>query len=201
MLANTDGLLLASVAGRVRQGELGLSPLGPRVRPGHLAAPDGLPAVRSGYVRRAAGQHGRARACERGRRAPKQRGRSRPRPQPGRLRHPDPCLGGSPRPSPAPARDGRLAPRPHLGPGPDGRPGRARRLIANRAYDGDAFCAWRAHLGVKAVIPARKAQPTRNSIRRATPWNGASAGSRPSAMPHTRSGAWVFCTWQGPRSG
>ena len=61
MLADTDGILLALVAGRVRQGELGLSPLGPRVRPGRLAAPDGLPAVRSGSVRRAQKQRGRSR--------------------------------------------------------------------------------------------------------------------------------------------
>ena len=50
-----------------------------------------------------------------------------------RFRHPDPQAGGSPGPSPAPARDGRPAPRPHLGPGgsldgraaalPDRRPG------------------------------------------------------------------------------
>ena len=60
------GAPLAPVARQVRPGELGLSPLGPRVRPGRLAAPDSLPAGRSGSVRRAAGQHPRARARERG---------------------------------------------------------------------------------------------------------------------------------------
>ena len=30
------------------------------------------------------------------------------------------------------------------------------RLIANRAYDGDAFRAWREQQGIKAVTPARK---------------------------------------------
>ena len=39
------GRLLASVAGRVREGELDLPPLGPRVRSGRLAAPE-LSAVR-----------------------------------------------------------------------------------------------------------------------------------------------------------
>ena len=65
-LDGTEGCPLASVADRVRQMELGLSPLGRLVGPGRLAAPDGLPAGRSGSVRRAAGQHSRARARERG---------------------------------------------------------------------------------------------------------------------------------------
>ena len=49
----------------------GLPSLGRRVRSECLAAPDGLQAGRSRSVRRAAGQHGRARARERGRRAQK----------------------------------------------------------------------------------------------------------------------------------
>ena len=69
-LDGTEGRSLAPVAVRVRQGERGLSPFCPRVRPGRLAVPDGLPAGRSGSVRGAAGQHGRARARERGRCAP-----------------------------------------------------------------------------------------------------------------------------------
>ena len=69
-------------------------------------------------------------------------------------------------------------------------------LIADQAYDGDAFRAWRAQRGIEAVIPAR------NGTRRATPWNGASAGSNAGvAMINTRDGSWVFCTWQGPGSG
>lgn len=58
---------MASVVGRVREGEFGLLSLDRRVRPGHLAAPDSLQADRSESVRRAAGQYGRTRA--RGRRA------------------------------------------------------------------------------------------------------------------------------------
>ena len=46
----SDGHPLASVAGLVRQVDIGLSPLDPRVRPGRLAAPDGLPAGRSRSV-------------------------------------------------------------------------------------------------------------------------------------------------------
>ena len=60
-LDGTDGRPLAPVAYQVRPVELGLSPLYPRVRLGRLAVPDGLPAGRSGSVRRAAGQHPRAR--------------------------------------------------------------------------------------------------------------------------------------------
>ena len=50
-------------------------------------------------------------------------------------------------------------------------------LIANRAYDGDAFRAWRAQRGIKAVIPARNGRtnpqshaperyPARNAVER-----------------------------------
>ena len=54
-----------------------------------------------------------------------------------------PQLGGTMRPSPAPARDGRPASRPHSGPDLEGKPGRTRRgrLSADRADDVDA---WRA---------------------------------------------------------
>ena len=65
------GCFLASMAGRVREGERGFSPPSPRVRSGRRAAPDGLQAGRSGSIRRAAGQYGRARMHERGRRAHK----------------------------------------------------------------------------------------------------------------------------------
>ena len=58
------GRPLASVVGRVREGERGLSSLGRRVRLGRLAAPDGLQAGRSGSVCRAAGQP--SHACARG---------------------------------------------------------------------------------------------------------------------------------------
>lgn len=40
VLDGTDGHPLAPVAGPVRKGELGLSPLVPLVQPGRLAAPD-----------------------------------------------------------------------------------------------------------------------------------------------------------------
>ena len=115
-----DGRALAPVAAAYA-GERGLSPLGRRVRPGASAAPNGLQAGRSGSVRRAAGQHDRARARERGGRALKERAGARPRPEPGRLPHPDSQLGGSTGPSlPAPTRDGRPASRPHSGPSPRG---------------------------------------------------------------------------------
>ena len=55
-------------------------------------------------------------------------------------------------------------------------------LIADRAYDRDAFRAWLAPRDIKAVLPARSRRlnpspMTRNGTRRATPWNGALAGS------------------------
>ena len=127
---------------RVRPVELSLSPLGRLVRPGRLATPDGLPAGRSGSVRRVAGQHGRARG-----RRPKNQGTDHAlghsrggfgtqihiladrRARPLRLRvtgvqHHDStqarawveAWAGAPRPC----------------------------LIADRAYDGDAFRAWLA---------------------------------------------------------
>ena len=151
-LDGTDGIPLAPAAGRVRQGELGLSPLGPRVRLRRLAASDGLSAGRSGSVRRAVGQpgrDGRARARERGGRA---LGRSRGgfrtqihiltdrRGRPLRLR----VTGGQRRDSAqarALAAAGTDAPRPCL--------------IADRSQDGDAFRAWLAQQDLKAVLPAR----------------------------------------------
>ena len=98
---------------------------------------------------------------------------------PGRLRHPDPRSGGSPRP--APARDGRPASRPH----------QARALVeswtdtplpclsADRVYDGAAFRAWLAQRGTEAVIPARRGRtnphdpeqcPARNAAERGLSW-------------------------------
>ncbi len=58
------GYPLASVVGRVREGERSLSSLGQRVRLGRLAVPDGLQAGRSRSVCCAAGQPGHA--CARG---------------------------------------------------------------------------------------------------------------------------------------
>ena len=53
-------------------------------------------------------------------------------------------------------------------------------LIADRAYDGDAFRAWRAQRGIKAVIPARNGRtnpsptperyPARNAVARDLGW-------------------------------
>ena len=59
-------------------------------------------------AKQAAPESTRARA--RGGRAPEERSGSRAEPQLRRLRHPDPHLGGSTGPSPAPARDGARAP-------------------------------------------------------------------------------------------
>ena len=54
-------------------------------------------------------------------------------------------------------------------------------LIADRAYDGDAFRAWRERQGIEAVIPARKGRtnppphdperyPARNAVERGLGW-------------------------------
>ena len=70
-------------------------------------------------------------------------------------------------------------------------------LIADRAYDGDAFRAGRAQRNLGAVISARcrRRTPSRapqNGTRRATPWHGASAGSNAGAARiNTRDGSWV----------
>ena len=98
-------------------------------------------------------------------------------------------LGGSPRPFPAPARDGRSAPRQHpgLGPGEAWTDGPQPRLIADRAYDGDAFRAWRAqrgtggrHSGPEGAHepPAPRPGTVPGAQRRET---GPSAGSNASA--------------------
>ena len=63
------------------------------------------------------------------------------------------------------------------------------RLIADRAYDGDAFRAWRAQRVPRPSFRpgrgTRTPSPTPwNSTRRATPWNGASAGSNAGAAGH-----------------
>ena len=120
MLDGTDGYPWTRVAVRVREMELGLWPLGGRVPPERLAAPEGPPAGQAGSVRRAAGQHDRAR----GGRAQKARGGSRAGPQSGRLRHPDPHPGGCPLrlrvtggPGPSGSLDRRAPALPDRGPG------------------------------------------------------------------------------------
>ena len=137
----------AAMAARIREMELGLSPLGPRVRAGRLAASDGLSAgpAGAGAVRGAAGQYGRARARERGGRAPKEGAGSRPRAWPRRPQHPDPQPGGSTGTPPVSAPDRRPAsrhyPGPSLGRGldrglpalPDRRPSLGRRRLARVA--------------------------------------------------------------------
>ena len=75
VLDGAVGCRLASVAGRIREGKLGLSPLRSRVRSGRLAAPDGLPADRAGTVRGALGQHSRARTHVSAAGAPQKKGR------------------------------------------------------------------------------------------------------------------------------
>ena len=85
------------------------------------------------------------------------------------------------------------------------------RLMADRAYDVDAFRAWLAPRGIQAVIPARAGlwipnPATRRRTRRATRGNVAAAGSRggdawPPATTNTPLVAWVFCTWRAPGSG
>ena len=86
---------------------------------------------------------------------------SPPRPQPGRLPLPDPPPGGSTRPSPVPARNGRSW---------------------DRVYD--ALRAWRAQQGIQADMPIRgrrmNSQPTpRHGARRAMPSSHRPAGERP----------------------
>ena len=184
------------------------------MRPGCLAAPDGLPApdrsavpLDSTVVRVHAGAAG----------VPQNKGTDHAL---GRSRGgfgtqiPDPCPGGSPRPAPAPARDGRPAPRPHPGPCPGEawtvtpRPC----LMADRAYEGDAFRAWRAQRGTEAVIPARKGRTNPPAPRPRTVQGAQGRGTGPRLAqgvaarghplrPNTRIGAWVFCTWSGPGSG
>ena len=164
MLEGAVGRLLATVAVRVREVELGLSL--PTVRSGRLAVPDGLSAGRAGSVRGAAGQHGRTRAPQKGWIPP-------PDSQPGRSTGTPLCL--------------------HLTGGPrhDRTQDRTRVkawtgaplpcLIADRAYDGDAFRAWRAQPGIEAVLPARKGRtnpqshdperyPARNAGKRDLGW-------------------------------
>ena len=155
MLDGAVGRLLAPVAGRIREVEIGLSSLDPRGRSGRLAAPDGLHAGRAGAVLGAAGQHGRARARERGGRAPK--------------KGLDPALGRnrggfrSQRPILADQRGRPLCRRLTGGPRHARTQARVKAwigaplpcLIADRAYDRDAFRAWRAQRDIEAVLPAR----------------------------------------------
>ena len=120
--------------------------------------PAGPPAGQAGSVRRAAGQHDRARARERGGRVQKERDGSRASRSWGSFGtkiHTWRIAGA------VPWTD---APRPGL--------------IADRAYDRDDFRAWLAQRGIEAVIPARRGRlnphPTtrnaRNDTRCATAW-------------------------------
>ena len=82
-------------------------------------------------------------------------------------------------------------------------------LIADRAYDRDAFRAWRAQRDIEAVIPARRGRTdpsltTRNGTRRATPRGIGGSNHGAAWLPattNTRSGSWVFCTWRRLGSG
>ena len=169
------------------------------MRPRRLVAPDGLQAGRPGSARHAVGQHGRARTRETAGALQKRGGSRRVRRPGGRIQ--------------LPSRAGRQS-RPlylRVTGGPRGLGGRrdsAPRsgLNADRAYDGDALRAWRVPQGWETLMPARSRRTnpsltTRNGTRRATPWNGASAGSNaggawPRAMTCTRIVAWVSCTWR-----
>ena len=117
----------AMVAGRVREGEIGLSSLGRWVRPGRLAYRQAAPARFAVWLDSTVK---RAHASAAG--APQKRDGSRPRPRPRQLPHPDPYLDGSIGPSPAPARDGRPAPRPHPSPGPGGRLDQRTAVLSDR---------------------------------------------------------------------
>ena len=183
--------------------------LGRLVRSGRLAAPDGLPAGRAGAVRGATGQHGRAR-------------RARP---PKKER--DPALERS--------RAG-VGTKIHILADQRGRPlclrltggqchdstqARSRVeawigaplpcLIADRAYDSDAFRAWRARQGIKAVISARKGRtnpqphgperyPARNAVERGLGWlkHGRRVATRYDQYAHRflgflyLAGAWIW---------
>ena len=80
-------------------------------------------------------------------------------------------------------------------------------LIADRAWDRDASRAWRVPQDIEAIIPARSRRtnpPERYPARHAGArgLGGIKAGAAwPLATPHTRRGAWVFCTWQQLGSG
>ena len=155
-LDGTDGYPLASVAVRGRQGELGLSLLGSLVRPGRLTASDGLPAGRSGSVRCVRLDSTVVRAHVSAAGAPQNKGAE---PVLGRnrgLELQDPHPSGSKGMPPVSAPDGRQchdriqaralveawigAPLPCL--------------IADWAYDSDAFRAWLEPHGIEAVLPA-----------------------------------------------
>ena len=72
---------------------------------------------------------------------------------------PIPSLGGSTGPSPAPARDGRPAPRPRTQAralGEAGTDAPLPCLIADRAQDRDGYRAWQAQRDLEAAIPARR---------------------------------------------
>ncbi len=81
---------------------------------------------------------------------------------------------------PVPVPDGRPAPRQHPSPGPEvwiGAPLPC--LIADRAYDSDAFHAWLEQQGIEAVLPARRRRlnphdperyQARNAVERIIGW-------------------------------
>ena len=126
-------------------------------------------------------RHGRTRTRERGGRAPNAKDGARARSQPGRLPHPDPLPDGSTGSS--------LSLRVSGGPRLDRTQPRAwvkawtgaslSCLIADRAYDGDAFRAGLAPQGLPAAMPARARRldpPGRTG--RAPRSHAAAAGSR-----------------------
>ena len=81
-------------------------------------------------------------------------------------------------------------------------------LIVDRAYDGNAFARGGRNGALRPFFrsgPGARTLTPRNGTSRATPSNGASAGSNAGgghpAMTHTRSIAWIFCTWRRLGSG
>ena len=75
-------------------------------------------------------------------------------------------------------------------------------LIADRAYDGDAFRAWLVQRGTEAVIPARKGRtqpydseryPARNAVEWGLGWLKWWRRVATSYDQYAL-GSWVFCT-------
>ena len=106
--------------------------------------------------------------------APRKREGVHPRPQLGQLSRPDPHLGGSTGPSSAPAREGRPAPRQHLGLDSGSRlDGRAVVWPERGPGLGSTPCApsgWGRHSRLGPV--SEPLAHDLNGTRRATPWNG-----------------------------
>ena len=183
------------VAGPVREGELGLWSPGGRVRPCacrpiRIGPPCGV-IVRSG--------------------APQSKRRSPLWAAAGRLLHLIPSLAERRGRVPCACRAAR-SDRPQARTlGAAGTDASLSYLIADRAWDRDASRAWRAPQGIEAIIPARSRRtnpqprgPERYPARHAGArgLGGIKAGAAWSlATPHTRRGAWVFCTWQQLGSG